>query len=298
MKTIRHIFAATDLSEISLHAVDRGFQLASTMHANYTVMHALGLDALGPLHNLLGSKANEVSRKVVEHQKEAISKLVQNPTRNRGVPAHVLVEEGLATTVLPAYAATTEADLVVVGAGGDNTLRRLFMGSTASHLLRKSKCPVLVVKNPGTQLYRHALVAVDFSQGAELSIRLAREMAPHAHLVLLHVFDVPFESMLQYAGVDEDEIYRYRMEARERSSRQLHQLAAQAGLNRNGYIGVIEHGDAAHHILEHEKIHSYDLIVMGKHGTHVTEELLLGSVTQRVLSRAKVDQLVVVTKKS
>ena len=33
---------------------------------------------------------------------------------------------------------------------------------------------------------------------------------------------------------------------------------------------------------------------MGKHGTHVTEELLLGSVTKRVLSESEQDMLVVV----
>jgi CPA2 family monovalent cation:H+ antiporter-2 len=33
---------------------------------------------------------------------------------------------------------------------------------------------------------------------------------------------------------------------------------------------------------------------MGKHGTHVTEELLLGSVTQRVLAESQGDVLVVV----
>lgn len=37
-----------------------------------------------------------------------------------------------------------------------------------------------------------------------------------------------------------------------------------------------------------------DLVVMGKHGTHVTEELLLGSVTKRVLAESHADVLVVV----
>ncbi len=37
-----------------------------------------------------------------------------------------------------------------------------------------------------------------------------------------------------------------------------------------------------------------DLVVMGKHGTHVTEELLLGSVTLDVLAESRCDVLVVV----
>ena len=53
-------------------------------------------------------------------------------------------------------------------------------------------------------------------------------------------------------------------------------------------------GDPASLVLQHQELHLGDLIVMGKHGTHVTEELLLGSVTQRVLDETQVDLLVVV----
>mgnify|MGYP006203569511 CR=1 FL=1 len=44
MQTMQHIFAATDLSPLSQHAVDRGFQLAQVTGARYTVMQALGLE--------------------------------------------------------------------------------------------------------------------------------------------------------------------------------------------------------------------------------------------------------------
>jgi nucleotide-binding universal stress UspA family protein len=52
------------------------------------------------------------------------------------------------------------------------------------------------------------------------------------------------------------------------------------------------HGDPAQCILEQEEEQGADLIVMGKHGTGVTEELLLGSVTKHVLSQARADVLV------
>ncbi len=44
------------------------------------------------------------------------------------------------------------------------------------------------------------------------------------------------------------------------------------------------HGGATLRILEHEQSMDADLIVMGKHGQSVMEELLLGSVTQHVLA--------------
>ena len=42
-------------------------------------------------------------------------------------------------------------------------------------------------------------------------------------------------------------------------------------------------------ILEHEQAMDADLIVMGKHGQPVMEELLLGSVTKHVLSHSSSD---------
>lgn len=294
MKFIQHIFAATDLSDYALRVVDRGFQLARTAGARYTVMHALGLDALGPLRNLIGEQAEEVTHKVRERQHAALQAITADPARHQGVTPGLLVEEGLAAVVVPSQAAACQADLVVVGAKGEHPVQRWLIGSTASHLLRKSPAPVLVVKQPCQGAYVRALVAVDFSPVSLRLIRVLRELAPQAHIVLLHVFDVPFEGMLQYAGVAQQEIQRYREEAGTRALHDLHRLALQAGLAPADYVAVVENGHAAGHILNQETLSNCDLVVMGKHGSHVTEELLLGSVTRRVLAQTRADVLVVV----
>ncbi|MBP6850240.1 MAG: universal stress protein [Rhodoferax sp.] len=298
MHSIRQIFAATDLSPLSLHAVDRGFLIARTTAARYTLLHAMGLDALGPLRNLIGTKADKVTHTALAQQRAALEAIAGDAARNKGITCRIQVEEGMATTVVPALAAAGHADLVVVGARGESALKRLLIGSTASRLLRKSSCPVLLVKKPAKGPYLRALLPVDFSPVSEAAIRLMREIAPHAQIVLLHVFDVPFEGMLQYAGVSAVEVRRYRAEARERALRELHALARRAGLQRTDYALAVEHGQTVHHILEHESRTRCNLIIMGKHGTHVTEELLLGSVTKRVLGRCRADVLVVTDKRA
>lgn len=297
MPQLQRIIAATDLSPLSLDAVDRGFELASHSGAHYTLVHALGLDALGPLRNLLGDQAEIVSEKAVQHQYDALAVIAGDATHNRGVVAELKVEAGLATQFLPAYAASVQADLVLVGARGESVLSRLLVGSTASRLLRKSSSPVLVVKKPCPGPYRRVLVPVDFSPGSLEAIRMARRVAPEADLLLLHSFDVPFEGMLQYAGISQDLINGYRAEARERSLRLLHELAERAGLERSLYTVMVEHGNASRHILDCQAQRNCDLIAMGKHGTHVTEELLLGSVTKHVLSEADCDVLVVIDRR-
>lgn len=297
MTLTRHILSATDLSAHSLQAVDRAADLATTTGARHTVLHALGLDALGPLRNLLGERADSVAHTAVQQQQAALEAAIADPARHTGPAPTLRVEEGLASRVVPALVRETDADLVVAGARGQSLLRRLVVGSTASHLLRRSHCPVLVVKNPFKQPYRRVLLPMDFSPGSVLALQLARELAPQADLVLLHAFDVPFEGMLQYAGVSQDIIHQYRIEARERALQQLREMATEQGLAAGDYTPLVEHGDAVALITGHQQRLGCDLVVMGKHGTHVTEELLLGSVTKRVLSEGDADVLVVVDKR-
>lgn len=298
MTTLQHIFAATDLSAPSLQAVDRAFQLAQVTGARCTVMHALGLDALGPLRTLLGDKADEVTRQLTEHQRQALQAVAQDPGRNRGVTATVQLEPGMASSTVPACAAAAGADLVTVGAQGDGPLGASFIGSTASRLLRQRHGTVLVVRNACHGPYQRVLIPVDFSPASQAAIHLVRAIAPEAFIVLLHVFDVPFEGMLRYAGVSQDEVLRYRSDARLKAMQDLNALARQTGLGLHDFTAVTEHGHAVQHILATEAQSRCDLVVMGKHGTHLSEELLLGSTTRRVLAQGHADLLVVVDPRS
>jgi len=290
----KHFLAATDLSVPSLHAVDRGFLLAREGGARYTVMHALAIDTPEEFRQLLGERLAAVLHNIEQHALESLAAVVSDPTRHAGVSAAIRVEPGLAFSAIPACAEALGADLVLLGARGEGFLQTLLLGSTASRLLRKSRCPVLVVKQPAEQAYRRVLIPVDFSPASGLAIRMARQVAPDAYIVLLHVFEAPFEGKMAYAGVDEEFIAQYRAEAREHALERMRELAAAAGLTAANHARVVLPGNPAREILEEERKHRHDLIVMGKHGTHLTEELLLGSLTKRVLAESLCDVLVVV----
>lgn len=294
MSEIRHILAATDLSSNSLNAVDRGFLLAAATGARYTVLHALGLEALAPLRAVLGERAGDVSAHLRTSARLELEQAVAESTAAQGVQPTLHVDEGLVSDVVTRFAHEQGVDLVVLGAHGHGFLQRMLLGSTASRLLRKSRCPVLVVKQEPRHGYRRVLVPLDFSAASRLSIRLARQLAPGADLLLLHVFEVPFEGKMQYAGVDEELLLQYRDEMRERCTRQLHELAAAEGLQAEDYTALVRYGDPVREVIVHEERDRCDLIVLGKHGIHVTEDLLLGSVTQRVLAESQGDVLVVV----
>jgi len=297
MTVIKKILVATDLSSNSAKAIDRGFLLAKTCGAHLSIVHAVGIETLAPLREWLGADLGAVSQKILDEAKERLEEVVADSSMKEGIPADLHVEEGFAGSVIPKLSENEGIDLVLLGAHGSGFLQRMLVGSTASRLLRKSKCPVLVVKEDAHRSYKRALIAVDFSPASETAIRLARQAAPDADLVLLHIFDVPFEGKMHFAGVSQDVIQEYRGEARARATQNLQSLAHSAGLTAKDYSGIVVNGDATRCIIESEERYRCDLVVMGKHGTHVTEDLLLGSVTKRVLAESRCDVLVVIDKR-
>ena len=296
MKAFKQLLAATDFSEHSLHAVDRGFLIAKTSGARYTIMHVLESDKLAELREWLGEEAAPVSESILQDARDSLAGIFAYPVRNHGASAILQLEQGLAGSAIPRHAEAIGADLILLGAHGKGFLRQFLLGSTTSHLMRKSKVPVLAVKNEADAPYRRVLIATDFSKGSALAIDAARRIAPDAEILLVHIFDVPFEGKLRHAGVDEGKIGAYRINARERALQQLRNQAAAAGLSVSDYRATVLHGNPAEQILLQEEASGCDLIVLGKHGTHITEELLMGSVTKRVLAESRCDILVVVNK--
>ncbi len=296
MITLRRILAATDLSEFSRHAVARGYQIASTVNAQFTIMHALGIQALAPLQNILGKKSDDVVHAIVHDAREQIRAMATDSSLTRDMSTHIELSMGLPTYDVPDYVEKAAVNLVLIGSHGTGPVQPLSLGSTTARLLRKSQCPTLIVKQAPRGAYQRILVAVDFSPASEKAIRLAHEIAPDAHITLCHVMHVPFESKMRYADVGEDIIAKYRVNAFESASNRLHALALKCGLQNSDYAERILDGHAPSQILSFIEKTGCDLVVVGKHGTHVTEELLIGSVTSHIASAASCDVLVVFDK--
>jgi nucleotide-binding universal stress UspA family protein len=295
MKPLARILAATDLSAPARHAVARAFRLAASGGSELYILCVLELDLLEmSLQEILFGDVSSIKAALIEDARERLDQLSSNPAIHRGVTAHPRVVVGHPLSVIAAEADALDADLVVLGARGESFLRHALLGSTAARLLRKSaRHPVLVVKQLPRDDYRSVLVAVDFSPVSDQAIRLARQLAPTADLVLLHAFELPYEGKLTFAGVDEQVIRQYVTTGSEIRRKRLHDLAAAAGLAPTEYSARVCHGDPSQQIIAMEQEYDCDLIVVGKHGTRIAEELLLGSVTKHVLAQSQCDVLVI-----
>lgn len=293
MTQLERILAATDLSAPARHAVARAFRLAGATGAELTLLHVLSQGALEQLRSLLGGTAAAVEQRLVDAARESLARLAGELGQRHGVSASLRLVTGRVLAAILDEADALDASLIVVGARGEGFLGRLTIGTTAERLLRRTLRPMLVVKQTPHEDYRRVLVPVDFSPWSAEVLRLAHAAAPGAELILFHAFEAPFESKLRYAGVEEDTLGRYLAAARAEALAKLQDLTTAAGLDTAPVHLHVEHGEAARLILAQEQELDCDLIVLGKHGLGMLEELLLGSVTKHVLAESVGDVLVV-----
>lgn len=294
MKAFSKVLAVTDLSAPARHALERGFQLAEEIQARYTIAHAIELDVLDALRDWIADEVSNVKNKLEQEAKSTLSEQLALISKHHQADVNTQVICGPRLKVIADLAEQLSIDLLVIGARGQGFLKHRLLGSTASRLIRKSvKHPVLVVKQPPHEPYRRVLIPIDFSAASVEAIRAAMRLALDAEITLLHVFQVPFEGQIAYAGVDEDIVKQYRIATRDKALMSIRASADAAGLDIGDYTPLIVHGDPSQSVLDQEQQFDIDLIVMGKHGKGFTEELLLGSVTKHVLYESQCDVLIV-----
>lgn len=86
---------------------------------------------------------------------------------------------------------TPDYDLVVMGAHGANRLDNFFLGGIAGRLVRRSRVPVLTVRDEARSLsLQRILVATDFGEASRRAWDLCRAWHRHGvKLVVAHVLD-------------------------------------------------------------------------------------------------------------
>ena len=289
---MNNLLVATDLSAPSRHAAQRGAMLARQTGARLVLAHVLEKRALAELLHLFDDDGQTVQKQIRSQAREALSLLATEIGEPLAVSAGQHLLEGEVTESISMQADLLDATLLIVGARGAGFMRHWLLGATAERLLRVTRRPILMVRQAPREAYRKIIVPVDFSPWSLGAIRLAMAVAPQAELILLHAYEARFEGKMRISGVKDELIQRYRNKAQQEAVLHLHQAAAEAGLAAAQWQPLLTHGDASLGILEQEEEQGADLIVLGKHGVGMAEELLLGSVTKRVLPQARCDVLV------
>ncbi len=190
--------------------------------------------------------------------------------RRRSSKLEILVADGDPASEIIRAAEDRRVDLVVLGARGLGSVKRILVGSTSSAAVRYAPCAVAVIRGrPRTPT--RVLVGVDGSEVSRAALRFLwiYELIRDSRVSLLHV--VP---------------ERRRVAPRNGSAaaeRLLARMTAQFDDARHPIEQVVVHGDPARKIIEVAARTEADLVVLGARGRGALARALLGSVSEAVL---------------
>jgi nucleotide-binding universal stress UspA family protein len=294
MTQTRKLLAATDFSAPARHALERAARLAQAHPAaSLTFAHVVSRSALDTLRRMLPGDAAQLEAQLLSQADTNLNELASGLAAHPAGHIDTALVQGSAHAALIDLVETRQIDLLVMGARGTHFMVELLLGSTTERVLSKTRRPLLAVKQRPQSPYRRILAPVDFSAHSAAAINTAHAWLPDADIVLLHAFEVELESTFRFSGMDDDQIHEYRIQARSAAQVSMEAFIDTLHVPPRQLTRQFVHGAATLRILEHEQTMDADLIVMGKHGQSVMEELLLGSVTKHVLAHSSSDVLIV-----
>jgi nucleotide-binding universal stress UspA family protein len=157
MPYFRNIVVALDFSRTSEEALRVGREVAADHRARLHLVHVVAEARPAPARlEPPDLSIDDLQRQWVCGAEARLAAVAKTGTDEAEMP-RALVGTPIAETIA-AYAATNDADLIVVGTHGYGPVKRMLLGSVSEHLLRCAPCPVLTVP-PGSTRNEAATVA-------------------------------------------------------------------------------------------------------------------------------------------
>jgi nucleotide-binding universal stress UspA family protein len=282
MLKIERILCPVDFSEYSVKAYDYAESLARHYDAKLFLQHVVQpLSSAYPYYPF-PEAMNDVYRDLESHAQKQLEEFLKERAR-KGVQVEALVDRGTATESILCFAQEKTVDLIVVGTHGRRGFDRFATGSVTEGVLRKARCPVLVVRKPAHDFVkpdqkdepvelRKILFCTDFSRHADRALDYAFLLAAeyNAELTLLHVLeDIPSSIDLQDATAS--------VVAR------LEKLIPSDKQDWCTITTRVRIGKPYQEIIQLALEAQTDLVVMGVRGRSALDVALFGSTTHRVV---------------
>lgn len=294
MKRPQVILAALDLEGDSEAVLMRALQLAQAHAARLVLLHAVETDALAQAAAASGSGEEDLRAMLEQQAREAVTELLDGAVGPGGV--EVRVEFGPAHRAITGVAEELGAELVLLGPGARaRGLRGKVIGSTVDRVARTIGTTLLVVRSRPELPYQRVSAAVDFSPRSATAVRAARAVAPAAALRLVHAVHVPepFQQVMLRGGASYPDIESFRDELAAKARADLAALAA--GITDGGRVSTrVLKSEPGAALVRLSKSRRVDLLAMGADGRGAVRQVLLGSITRRLLAEAGCDVLVAV----
>jgi nucleotide-binding universal stress UspA family protein len=291
MVRFERILCPTDFSKFAFRAADYAVALARHYDAEVHFLHVIPSTLIHPEQYPYVAEAVPLAPEFRERALERLDAFVAL-SRAEGVRTRFSVAEGAPVSAILKSAEDDGARLICLGTHGREGVERLVLGSVAEKVLRKSRCPVLTVSEPGDErapkeaVFKNILCAVDFStlslKAVEYCLSLAQESG--GRLILFNAVEwFPDEP----TWIGSPSVSDYKTEMEEQVRARLEEVVPKEARVWCDVEIAVRSGKAYRELLEVARERKADLIAMGVRGRNPLDIMLFGSTAQHVVRHAE-----------
>jgi nucleotide-binding universal stress UspA family protein len=296
MISIDRILCAIDFSEFSARALAYAVAMAGWYEARLSVLHVYSVYPLANVIPSLGVGGVQ-SLSLRPADREEILAEMRQCASAAGAGPDVDLQLHEAPDVrqeILAQAGVLGADLLVLGSHGRSGFDHFLLGSTTERILRKARCPVMVIPRhagdkpaPPVLPFKRVLCPVDFSEASLNAVTYALGLAQEsdAELLLLHAIELPPE-LHELRHARDIDVGGVRAVAEATCLARLRELVPDSARTYCTVRTEVVEGSAHREIVRTAVSGGFDLIVMGVAGRTGLDLTVFGSNTHAVLRNA------------
>lgn len=279
-----HVLIATDLSERSTIAVERGLALARARSAHCTVLYVIDEDKP---KELIKQKMDYISGYLEKQMEEMRSEDMPEPD--------IIIRVGRVHDVINKTAEEKHSRLIVMGAPRKNILLDVLRGTTIERVMQTVSIPVLMVNRPIERGYKSVVFGIDTDLASKNAIdtAFAYGLASNAQLTVVHAYHDLAKAQMNSVEIDPIQVRKHEGEYFNKTANKLDDFLSETLIGKQSYQLVFEETAPSGLIVKVANELDADLIVVGTRSLSGIRKLLLGSVAEGVLRNAQSDVLAV-----
>ncbi len=147
MIKLTKILVPTDFSESSKAALPYAIDLARKYEAKIVIFHVFDEELISPIFFETGVTAQDYFQRIQEHFEAAVNEFLED-IDIQGLEVEAQLGNGKPFVEIIKFARENGIDLIVMATHGRSGLSHAFLGSVTEKVIRKSFCPVLIVRRP------------------------------------------------------------------------------------------------------------------------------------------------------
>ena len=311
----KKIMCAIDFSDFTNIILTYGKSMASEFGSTLCLCHivseTLMVTSLGHAYYAY----DDTESNQIQHAQDRLEEMA----REFDIDCEIIVSSGHAADGINETAKENNIDLVIAATHGGSGIKRFLVGSVTDRLVKVLTCPLLVLHAQGDNLVspvkehiklERILVGCDFSPDSTLAFSYALSLAQEfqTQLYLAHVVrpteqpHLTASDYMEIQGGDYTNLARSEyLDLQAKAAKgelktknnllnslksQLSNMVPEESRNWCTPVTILLEGQPYKELINYGEQKKVDMIVLGIHGHSLLDQFLVGSTTDRVISRS------------